>query len=130
MKIALLLSLLPFLSSAQADTIRLVKAYNYHPMIANVQLGEIPYWKLCDLRGLSTHEECSILSFDISYFGKNGWSETHITGRQIPDSICVEIGVYGLNNMVFFTNIRAMSHENYKVILLSPMNLTPIKSDD
>ena len=130
MKTALLLSLFPFLTYSQTDTIRLVKSYNYHPNIANVQLGEIAYWKLCDSAGMTTTENCSIISFDMSYFGKDGWTEKHVSGKQIPEEICTEIGVYGINNMMFFTNIKAMSHDNFRIIFLSPMNLMPVKSDE
>ena len=130
MKLLLILSFLPFLSFSQTDTIRLVKSYNYHPMIANTQLGDIAYWKLCDSNGMQTKENCSILSFDMSYFGKNGFTEIHISGSTIPDSICTEIGVYGIDNMMFFNNIRAMSHENYKIMHLSSMNLMPVRREE
>lgn len=126
MKTLLILSFLPLFSFGQTDTIHLVKSYNYHPIIANQQLGSIAYWKLCDSIGMHTREECSILSFDMSYFGKTGFTETHISGKNIPDSICTEIGVYGVNNMVFFTNIKAMLHDSFKIIQLTPMNLTPV----
>ncbi len=130
MKIALLLSLFPFLSFSQTDTIRLLKSYNFHISIANIQLGEIPYWKLCDSAGMTTSENCSILSYDISYFGKAGWTEKHVIGKQVPAEVCTEIGVFGINNMMFFTNIKAMSHDSYRVIFLSPMNLMPVKTDE
>ena len=126
MKILLILSFLPLLSFGQTDTIRLVKSYNYHPIIANQQLGPIAYWKLCDSAGIHTRENCSILSFDMGYIGKSGFTETHIIGNNIPDSICTEIGAWGVNNMVFFTNIRAILDDSYKIIQLTPMNFTPV----
>lgn len=130
MKTALLCSLFPFLSFGQTDTISLVKSYNYHPIIANTQLGGIAYWKLCDSVGLHTKEACTVLSFDLSYFGKQGWTESHIVGNTIPDNICTEIGVYGLNNDVFFTNIKAMLHDTFRVIYLTPMNLVPLRTNE
>lgn len=116
--------------AAQTDTVKLVKRYNYHPVLANIQVGDIAYWKLCDSVGLYTREKCSILSFDMRYFGKNGITETKISGHTIPDSICTEIGVYGIGNMIFFTNIKAMTHDDYKILHLLPMNLTPVKRED
>jgi len=129
-KLLLALSLLPFLGFSQSDTIRLVKSYNYHPKISNIQIGEIDYWKLCDTSGIQTNENCTVFSFQMSYFGKNGFTEKRIIGNQIPDSICLQIGVYGLHNMIFFTNIQALNHENNKIIRLTPFNLTPIKRED
>lgn len=114
----------------QTDTVRLVKTYNYHPMIAQTQVGEIEYWKLCDSAGMQTREKCSILSFHMSYFGKTGFQETQVNGNVIPEEICTEIGVYGIGSMIFFTNIKAMSHETMKILHLSPMNLMPIKREN
>jgi hypothetical protein len=110
----------------QTDTVRLVKSYNFHPMIAQTQFGSIEYWKLCDSAGMQTREDCSIISFRMSYFGKAGFTETQVNGKVIPDEICTEIGVYGIGSMIFFTNIKAMSHETLKIMHLSPMNLTPV----
>ncbi len=131
MKTLLLLSLLlPFCIFGQTDTVRLVKAYNYHPMIANTQTGDIEYWKLCDSAGMLSKEECTIISFEMSYLGKKGTRNVKIHGHNIPDSICTEIGIYGMNQMIFFTNIKAISHHNYKVLHLTAMNLVPIKRED
>ncbi len=131
MKIRLLLSLFfPFALAAQTDTVRLVKAFNYHPIIANTQLGSIPYWKLCDSAGIYTREACTVLSYSLSYFGKRGNTDIKIYGNTIPDSICTEIGVYGLNNWIIFTNIRAIVHDTYKVVYLTPMNLLPVKNEN
>ena len=118
------------MSLSQRDTIRLVKSYNYHPKISNIQMGEIDYWRLCDTNGIQTNEDCTVFSFQMSYLGKTGFTEQRIIGNQIPDSICLQIGVYGLNNMVFFTNIRAINHENNKILHLTPFNLIPIKRED
>lgn len=130
MKLLLLFSFIQFSTLAQSDTIRIHKVHNYYPSISGIQFGDIPYWKLCVSEGIQTKAESSIMSFDIQYWGKYGLAEQHIAGNRIPDSVCMQIAVYGLNNMIFFTNIRAIQPDSGKVLHLSPMNLMPIKEND
>lgn len=130
MKLLFLFNLLNFAFFAQQDTIKLVKMQNYYPSISGVQFGNIPSWKLCNPEGLQTKTKSSIMSFDLQYWGKNGLTEQHIAGNRIPDSVCTQIAVYGLNNMIFFTNIRSILPNSGAVIHLSPMNLIPIRDDD
>jgi hypothetical protein len=129
-KLLLLFSLVHLSVIAQDDTIRIKKIHNYYPSISGIQFGDIPYWKLCASEGLQTQAKSHIMSFDLQYWGKRGLVQQHIAGNRIPDSICAQIGVYGLNNMIFFTNIRSILPDSGKVLHLSPMNLTPIKEDE
>jgi hypothetical protein len=129
-KLLLLYSLLCFTSFSQSDTIHLNKVLNYYPSISGIQFGTIPYWKLCTSEGLQTKAKSHIMSFDLQYWGKQGLVEQHIIGSRIPDSVCTHIAIYGLNNMIFFTNIRSILPDSGKVLHLSPMNLMPIKEDE
>jgi len=126
----LLYSLLSFSAFSQTDTIRIQKIQNFYPSIAGIQSGEIPFWKLCASEGLETKTKSHIISFDLQYFGKRGLIEQHIAGNHIPDSVCIQIGAYGLDNMIFFTNIRAILPDSGKLLHLSSMNLIPVKKDE
>jgi hypothetical protein len=129
-KLLFLFSLIQITSIAQSDTIRIKKIQNYYPSISGFQFGNIPSWKLCSSQGIKTKAESNIMSFDLQYWGKKGLTEQHFTGNRIPDSVCAQIAIYGLNNMIFFTNIRSILPNSGKVLHLSPMNLMPIKEDE
>ena len=130
MKLILLFSLLSLFSYAQIDTIKVNKVLNYFPSISAIQFGKIAYWKLCNSHGIQTNAESNVMSFDLLYTGKYGVKELHIAGNRVPDSVCTQIATYGLNNMIFFTNIKAIHPKTGKVLHISPMNLIPIKEDE
>ncbi len=130
MKLLVLFSALHFFSFSQTDTIRVNKTLNYYPSISGVQDGNIEYWKLCNAQGLQTKADCSIMSFDLQYWGSKGLTSQHFSGNQIPDSICTQIALYGLQNMIFFTNIKAIDPQTGRVLHLSPMNLIPVAKNE
>jgi len=129
-KLILLFSILTFSSFSQTDTIKIKKILNYFPSISGIQFGNIPFWKLCNSEGIKTEADSYIISFDFQYRGKYGIREQHIAGNRIPDSVCTHIATYGLNNMILFTNIKAIDPFTGKVLHLTSMNLTPINEDE
>lgn len=130
MRVLLLFSLLSVSSFSQTDTVQVVRYKNYFPWLGGVQNGEIPYALLCDTSGITIREKGRILSFHIQYVGRDAEMDVAITGNTIPDSICIDIGRFGLGNMIFLTQIMAVIENGTEVVQLNSMNLIPIKREE
>lgn len=117
---------------AQVDEIKIKKEYgemDFAPQIAGYFDGEIPVYKICDARGLITNRGLKIIVFDIDYHDGDENKKVHVTGNQIPDSICVYVRKYKIGSEIFFTNIKAVDLDG-SIKNLSPLRLTAIKEED
>lgn len=115
----------------EVKTIRLEKKpseLDFAPHIAGVFDGEISVLKICDVRGIQTRIGYEIMSYSISYCADKG-TPIHISGSQIPDSICVTIQSLCYNEELFFTNIKAIDEEG-KIYNLSNLRLIAVKEDE
>lgn len=68
----------------------------------------MPYFQLCDSIGINTREDCQITEFNISYYASNGMKDISVCGSNIPDSICLEIGIYSIDTQVFISKIKGL----------------------
>jgi hypothetical protein len=125
-KVLLLFSLFAFSVSAQSDTVKIVRSLNYFPSISGYQMGFIPYFQLCDSTGLQTSNGLDVVSFQVHYSRGINQRSIDIQGNQIPDSVCVDIGLNSMNSMVFITEIKAFSTA-MDTVMIMPLNLIPIK---
>jgi hypothetical protein len=119
-------------SYAQVDEVKIKKSYgemDFAPQIAGYFDGDIPIDAFCDTRGLVTRRGLKIIVFDIDYHDGDESQNVHVSGNQIPDSICVYIRKYKIGNEIFFTNIKAVDLDG-SVKNLSPLRLVAIKQED
>ena len=120
--------------SAYAQEVKSVKLerkpseMDYAPHIAGVFDGEISTLKFCDIRGLQTRIGYEIMSYKINYCGLKK-DALHISGNQIPDSICVLIQWLCLGEEIYFTDIKAID-EDGKIHTLTNLRLIAIKEDE
>lgn len=130
MKALLLYSLFytPFLFAQ--DTIQVTRQKNYFPWLASRQEGNIPYYLLCDPKGIYILEEGHIDSFKISYYGKQGMRELNIKGNVVPDSICQDIMLHGIGADVFMSEIIVTVPEEKMPIRISSMRLTITRKEN
>lgn len=122
--------LLPFTCLAQVDTIVVRQTKNYFPHIASYQQGEIPCFLLCDSSGIQTYNESKVLSFDIAYWNGHEMEQISVDGKQIPDSVCAQVGLYSLGQMLFITKIKTQLQADQEIVYLHAMNLIPILKED
>lgn len=116
-----------FFSSAQTDHIKIKKERptSFFGNIAGYYEGEINYSLLCDERGITCSSDYIVDQFTMQY----GEKEFIIYGKNIPDSICVDVRNCCLSGMVFFTNITAFHKIDRERIIVNPFNLILIKDE-
>lgn len=112
----------------QTDIIKIEKPKSFFPSLGGVQMGEIDAVKFTDSSGLQMSEPGEILSFQIQYWNGAEMLAVDVAGKQIPDSIALQIGLYNHKMMVFITDICAFSEKKEEHIFLPSMNLIPIVS--
>ncbi|TNE52762.1 MAG: hypothetical protein EP338_14075 [Bacteroidetes bacterium] len=132
MKTSLLASIFSLLSglflAQETEHIQLGKkkeAHEIFPSIAGHFKDEIPIEKLGDLEGIRASQGWEVLSFKIGYPKGSGYRSLQIKGKQVPDSVVVDIRKSCLNEQVFFTEIKALSPKG-KEHILYPMSLIPV----
>lgn len=132
--ILLVAQVLFWLSTICAQEVKSVKLerkpseMDFAPHIAGVFDGEIATHKICDIRGIQTRIGYEIMSYSINYCGLKT-EVLHVSGNQIPDSICVVIQSLCYNEEIYFTNIKALDEEG-KIYNLSNLRLIAIKEDE
>lgn len=114
-----------------ANTVKIKKEIteaDFLPRISGVIDGEINYLDFCTGQ-IENNVGDRVITYNLQY--PYGGMETihRITGNKIPDSVCVQIASYGLNQEIFFTNIKAMT-SNGSIVHLDNLRLTPIKEDE
>lgn len=130
MRVLLLFSLLSMQTIAQSDTIHVARQLNYFPWLAARQYGDLPYYLLCDTKGIYILEEGHIDSFKISYYGKKGMQEIKLKGNQVPDSICKDIMLHGIGSDVFFSEIIVTIPSERMPVRVSSMRFTITRKED
>lgn len=101
---------------------------DFLPRISNVLDGEINILDFCNGE-LKNNLDFKIITYNIQY-SYGGMDNVHrIVGNQIPDSICVQIASYGIDQEVFFTKIKAMTKSG-RIVHLDNLRLIPIKEDE
>lgn len=134
MKNVFVLSFLGWLnfSFAQVDQVKMQKEYgemDFAPQIAGYFNGEIPVNKICDVRGIYTNRGIKVIVFDLEYSTNLLNESIHVTGNQIPDSVCVAIRSSGVEQDLFFTKIKAVDLDG-SIKHLSPMKLTVVFQEE
>lgn len=128
MKNLLILSLFfHFYSHSQSDHVQIKKEKqtSFFGNIAGISSGEIHHSLLCIETGIVCSKEYIVDQFTIQY----GKKRFVIYGKNIPDSICMDIGICCSNDMVFFTDITAFHKLDRNRIFVYPFNLTLIKDE-
>ncbi len=128
MKKLLVLSLVfPFFCFGQPEHIRIKKEKPtaFFGNIAGYTDGEINYSLLCDESGISCSADYIVDQFTVRY----GQKECIIYGKNLPDTICRDIGNCCQNDMIFCTNITGFHKTNGERIFVYPLNLIITKDD-
>ena len=76
-------------------------------------------------------EKGEVVSFKISYWSGMELEILNVEGKNIPDSICAQIGLYNIDQMVFITDIQARIKNGSETVYLNSLNLIPVlKNED
>lgn len=97
---------------------------NYIPKIAGVYNGEIRIQELC-ANGIEVNSDVKITSFTLNYSTNKGDKALNISGSKVPSGICNEMYSYGIDQMIFITDIVGQD-PNGKYLRFVPMNLTAV----
>lgn len=77
---------------------------NIMPHIGGHYAGDIALSKLCE-KGLEINETVEIQSFKLYYSTLKGDKTIQVKSNYFPDEVCQEIKAFGLDQMVFITDI-------------------------
>lgn len=77
---------------------------NYMPHVAGHYAGDIALSKLCG-KGIEINESVEIQSFKLYYSTLKGDKTILVKSNQFPEEVCKEIKAFGLDQMVFITDI-------------------------
>lgn len=127
MKVGLILSVLWYgVCFSQVEHVQVIKKESMYPNIKGYYEGEIPFNLLCDESGIVCNKELEVVEFTLQY--GNGDQDKMITikGKVIPPSICNEISLLSMDNMIFITNIFAVDQKK-QIYPITSFNLIPIK---
>lgn len=95
---------------------------NVMPHIGGHYAGDIALSKLCD-KGIEINETVEIQSFKLYYSTLKGDKTIQVKSNLFPDEVCKEIKDFGLDQMVFITDIIGTDEEGIKHQYTS-LNLT------
>ncbi len=116
-------------SHAQVEHVAVRKNLSIFPKLADKQYGNITYYEICDSLGLVTLDSLQITSFKLQYISEKGETLTMVLGNNIPDSICVTLGMFGINTPIFITDILAESSTG-DTYLLPSLNFYIAEDDE
>lgn len=102
---------------------------DFLPQIAGVYDGELAVEKICFGGGIKNNLGYQVFSFDITYVKEGTTVTESYRSNQIPDSVCVQLQMFNINQRIFFTAIKALDHKG-RLITLDPLSLIPIKEDE
>jgi len=97
---------------------------NNFPRISGVYNGEISQSKLCGA-GIEINSSVHVVNFSIHYSTSRGDKIQHIEGNKLPASICKEMQQYGIDQMIFITDITG-TDKNGKLMNFTSMNLVAV----
>lgn len=128
MKNLLVLSLLfHYNSFAQSDHVQIKKEKqtSFFGSIAGISSGKIHHSLLCFETGIECSKDYIVDQFTIQFAEK----QFVVYGKNIPDSICMEIEACCSTDMIFFTDITAFHKIDRSRIFVYPFNLTLVKDE-
>ena len=99
------------------------KKLNQLPNINGVFYGDIEFNQFCGSEGIKVNSEVEITEFKIQYTSLKGDKTELIKGAKVPSSVCEEIRAYGVDQMLFITQISGVDDLGKKHSYL-PMNVT------
>ena len=94
---------------------------NNFPQINGVYKGEITQSKLCGA-GIVINSSVVVLNFTIQYSTNRGDKTLLVEGNKLPPSVCEEMKQYGIDQMIFITEIIGTDKIG-KVLNFTSMNL-------
>lgn len=118
--------------SQERDKIKIKKVpteIDFLPQIEGVFDGEIALEKICLGTGIKNNLGYQVFSFDITYVKEGTMVTEAYRSSQVPDSVCVQLQMFNINQRIFFTAIKALDPKG-RLITLDPLSLIPIKEDE
>lgn len=97
---------------------------NYMPRISGVYNGEIALSKMCGA-GIDINSSVHVLNFTIHYSTNRGDRALVVEGNKLPISVCKEMQQYGIDQMIFITDIVG-TDKNGRLLSFTSMNLTAL----
>lgn len=97
---------------------------NYMPRINGVYNGEIAQSKMCGA-GIDVNPSVHVLNFTIHYSTNRGDKALVVEGNKLPMSVCNEMQQYGIDQMIFITDIVG-TDKNGRLLSFTSMNLTAV----
>lgn len=97
---------------------------SYIPKINGVYSGEIAIQQLCG-SGIEVNSEVEVTSFTLNYSSNRGDKAVKVNGNTVPSTICNEMYSYGIDQMIFITDIIGEDISG-KILRFVPMNLTAV----
>lgn len=102
---------------------------DFLPNIEGVYNGEIDATLMCSENGIENNLGYQVFSYKIQYIKNGVGVQEHVRGPQIPDSICVQLTAFNINQQVFFTQIKALNKKG-QLLTLDNLSLTPVIKED